>query len=292
MITAESRQLFTSPLLRIEAYDCAGHSHAEEEAASRHEIVFLRRGLFERADSGGRTLADATQALFFNKGQPYRITHPVEGGDRCVIFGLRPAALADLLGTIDPAAGQSERPFRASARLIDPRLQMWQVHIAQAAHQIGDSNPLMIEESSMRLISAVLGGSSSRERQSRPRTEQAHAEIVHQTRLVLGRRYTEKLSLEQIARTVHTSPFHLARIFRRLTGLPIHRYLHRLRLLAALDSAADRFPSLATLALDSGFASHSHLSSAFRAEFGLSPSQFRLADTTQAIQEMSKILKA
>jgi AraC-like DNA-binding protein len=45
------------------------------------------------------------------------------------------------------------------------------------------------------------------------------------------------------------------------------------------------------IALDLGFASHSHFSTAFLREFGITPSQFRLTATTRRVREMSRILK-
>ena len=45
------------------------------------------------------------------------------------------------------------------------------------------------------------------------------------TRVVLARRLCDKLSLTEIARAVFSSPFHLARIFRRETGVSLHRQL-------------------------------------------------------------------
>src|SRR5262249_18771934 len=97
--------------------------------------------------------------------------------------------------------------------------------------------------------------------------------------------------LDDVARAVHTSPFHLARLFGERTGLPVHRYLTQLRLRAALDRLAGGASDLTALALDLGFSSHSHFADAFRREFGRTPSDVRkIAGRTLA--EMSKNLKA
>ncbi len=85
------------------------------------------------------------------------------------------------------------------------------------------------------------------------------------------------LCLTEIAAAFGMSPFTLCRVFHRHAGLPVHRYRVRLRLRHALDRLAGGERDLTGLALDLGFSDHSHLTNAFRAEFGVPPSAFRAA---------------
>ena len=79
----------------------------------------------------------------------------------------------------------------------------------------------------------------------------------------------------------------MARVFRQRTGVPLHRYLTRLRLRAALERLAGGVIDLTALALDLGFSSHSHFSDSFRREFARTPSDVR----RDALREMSKNLE-
>ncbi|MGH9769987.1 MAG: helix-turn-helix transcriptional regulator [Blastocatellia bacterium] len=79
------------------------------------------------------------------------------------------------------------------------------------------------------------------------------------------------LTLDDIARAVGASPFHLARLFQRRTGAPVHRYLTCLRLRASLERLADGASDLAALAFELGFSIHSHFTDSFRREFGRAP---------------------
>jgi AraC-like DNA-binding protein len=81
--------------------------------------------------------------------------------------------------------------------------------------------------------------------------------------------------LDEVARAVHCSPFHLARQFRAATGETIARHLLRLRLSLALERIAAGETSLARLASDLGFAHHSHFTDRFHAMFATTPSQLR-----------------
>jgi len=82
-------------------------------------------------------------------------------------------------------------------------------------------------------------------------------------------------SLLDIADAVSSSPFHLARSFRRQTGLSLHQYRQYLRLAAALGRLADGDQDLAGLAHDLGFCSQSHLGAVFRREAGVTLGQAR-----------------
>jgi AraC-like DNA-binding protein len=72
-----------------------------------------------------------------------------------------------------------------------------------------------------------------------------------------------------------TSPFHLARTFRAEAGLPVHQFLLRLRTTTVLARLGDPSLPLSVLAHELGFASHAHLTTAFRRVFGVAPSWVR-----------------
>ena len=99
-------------------------------------------------------------------------------------------------------------------------------------------------------------------------------------------------SLEQLARQLHVSPFHLARVFRAHTGFSLHGYRLQLRLRAALARVLDGEDDLAALACELGFASHSHLTDRFRQAFERSPSALRRAAATGCAGELRTIVEA
>jgi AraC-like DNA-binding protein len=91
---------------------------------------------------------------------------------------------------------------------------------------------------------------------------------------------------------LHTSAFHLGRIFRAHTGFPLHAYRTQLRLRLALDRLAERPSDLAALALDLGFNSHSHFTDTFRAAFFITPSDARVALDPGVRSELRKSVEA
>jgi AraC-like DNA-binding protein len=109
---------------------------------------------------------------------------------------------------------------------------------------------------------------------ARARTEQDHTEIVEAAKAALTDAPGRRVTLADLARRVYASPFHLARVFRERTGFSVHGYQTQLRLRLALDALHDGC-EIGDLALELGFSSHSHFTSAFRASFGRPPSAVR-----------------
>src|SRR5262249_444390 len=140
-------------------------------------------------------------------------------------------------------------------------------------------NALAIEETCASLLTEALANADEEQNmgpgKTRDGTRKAHRDLVDATRVMLPRRFREKLTLADLSPPVYSSSFHLARIFRRETGLSLHRQLTRLRLRHALEHLANGKPDLTMLALDLGFSSHAHFSHAFRREFGSAPSEIR-----------------
>ncbi|MCI0638259.1 MAG: AraC family transcriptional regulator, partial [Gemmataceae bacterium] len=135
------------------------------------------------------------------------------------------------------------------------------------------------DATALQLVADVLQAAFARQelprKRSRNGTQADHAGRAEAAKTYLASRLDQRITLDDVARAVHASPFHLCRIFQKHTGVPIHRYLAQLRLRAALERLQDGADDLTALALDLGFSSHSHFTDAFRREFGRPPSVVR-----------------
>jgi len=109
----------------------------------------------------------------------------------------------------------------------------------------------------------------------KPETRSAHSPsygrlMQQHVNAALGRPFR----LDEIASAVALSPYTASRVFHREAGLPLRIYNRRLRLRTALARIADRH-ALSQVALELGFFDHAHFTKAFRAEFGMTPSEWR-----------------
>lgn len=301
-MSLESDTLYQSEILSLTDVRCRPHDSCPggEEAAATNEIVFPRRGCFVRHVGRRRMVADANTVLFFRKDEGYHVSHPVSGGDDCTCLSFAPDVLADAFGTFDPSVADGpDDPFRGTRTLSGTDVLVTLHHLRRAAGQLRcsavGSSTLVVEEAAIRLLerlARVAAQSMARTNgPTRAATTHAHRELVETARILLSECLGGTLTLPGIARRVHSSPFHLARIFRRMTGLSLHRYLTRLRLRAAIERLAEGESDLTALALDLGFASHSHFSDVFRREFRLTPRAFRHRLRSKDDREISTILK-
>lgn len=98
---------------------------------------------------------------------------------------------------------------------------------------------------------------------------------VEQMACFIAQRYTERMTVEMIGRTVGLHPNYAMSIFHKAFGTTLidyltqHRVSHAQRLLATSDM------KIVQVALDSGFGSISRFNDAFRRECGCSPREYR-----------------
>ena len=83
------------------------------------------------------------------------------------------------------------------------------------------------------------------------------------------------VSLADLAAAADLSPYHFAREFKRSTGETAHGMLRRLRMETAATLLRATPHSVASVALDVGYASPSRFAAAFRKHTGVSPTVFR-----------------
>ncbi|MFM7033630.1 MAG: helix-turn-helix domain-containing protein [Planctomycetia bacterium] len=92
-------------------------------------------------------------------------------------------------------------------------------------------------------------------------------------------------SLNDMALRVGLSPSHFAKKFRQSTGLSLHRFINRRRILRSLDMLKRPSQSLAGVSLDLGFSSQSHFTRLFSGLTGITPAKYR-KQYTRAIGSM------
>lgn len=273
--------LWDEPSLTVVDFACRANPHGEgaEEVSTQHTVVFPRGGAFFRRRGRQRALADPTQVVFFTEGQSYRFAHPLPGGDDCTSLRVPPATLLEAARAHarrppeDPAApfAVPQAPATARASLLH--------HALVAGLRRRTLSPLAAQELALTLLDAAVGAAHATPAgrgATAPRAlSPAQRELAEAARLALAARPQSPPSLDGLAARLGCSPYHLCRTFSRAHAMPMRRYLDRLRLRLALPRLAAGEPDLTGLALDMGYADHSHFSNAFRREFGLPPSAAR-----------------
>ena len=261
------RRFFDHPAVRIEgAAARAGRNCRTPEALTPElQIVLTLRGAFVYERGSSHSLLTANQALFIAPGDVSRDRFVDENPLDYMLVTPHPELVGALVGERVAAEMRKMRDTHvsgASARLQHAASALWNLH-QRGLHERAEA-----EESAVGLLSLLFASPAPRGRAGKGQSTLIGAakELISAGR--------ERWSLTGIAAQLQVSPAYLTDLFRRHEGVSIARYQRRLRLSRALLELPHT-EDIAALALDLGFSSHAHFSTAFRATYGETPSRYR-----------------
>jgi AraC family transcriptional regulator len=284
------RMLLRTPLIEWQQIETLAASAplAHEHLVVSPRLVLPLTSHFEAQIGGARFVCDALGALWLTPERGYRLRHATVGqrSDLLVLNPVQKRACAG--GLSDELSDQltdertdertEERTEELSADLlaalgasrrlaVDASLHAALAH-CRAAYAQGAVDALKVEETLFAALPvadaaahATIGGTIRR--------------AVERAREAIAAEPERNASLATIARLAACSPFHLARSFRRCTGRSLHGHRNELRMALAVERLCDGDTDLARLALDLGFAGHSHFGAVFRRRFGTPPGVMR-----------------
>ena len=272
------RVIFETPIVNIGAFRCAvDHPSFEDSGPARHCcFVFPRTAVAIEHENERPFAANPSVVTFYNRGQAYRRKAISPAGDRCDWFAVPAEVARDAVREFDPdVEARPEHPFRMPRGWSDPAAYLLQRQLFRRVSSARNPDSLFVEEQVMGLLYTILRATYRRA----PSRRKPPPDAVHHIEAVLSQRWDQPLRLADLAKEAGLSVYHLCRTFRRLTGTSIHRYQNSLRLHSALEPLCESERPLIDIALDAGFSSHSHFTSAFHAGFGQAPSQVRRSST-------------
>ena len=124
------------------------------------------------------------------------------------------------------------------------------------------------------LLSQLLVLYCRRSPESIPETS-SNLKLVQEIRQYLEDNYNQRCELDSLAQRFHLSQSHMSHLFRRVTGSSIIAYLTDFRLAAAKHCLLETDWDIRKVAESCGFTDHSNFGRTFKANTGMSPTQFR-----------------
>jgi AraC-like DNA-binding protein len=244
-------------------------------------VVFPRHAVCIQHDGGSPVVANRQVTTLYNDGQHYQRKELSDYGDQSIWLRFRKAEVIEALVAAGRAHAQIEKqPFAWTHSHCDARTYL--LHRELSMSLVSGTAPdfLQITETSLQLLQRVVSGTPADPVRdvtaARSATGVRHRRLVNRCEELLTTHFHQRLTLESIATQLATTPFHLSRIFSRITGRTIHQQLLELRLRCAVDRMIDAPENRITdVSLDLGFSTPSHFSQAFRKHFGITPRQFR-----------------
>ena len=282
------RTLFENETLQIGRFEVRPVSDAcgEVERQDSHVVVLPVSGLFSRHDSPGRNvIGTPSHAVLVAANTPYRISFPGAIGDRALTLRFGEALALD--GVACHGAGEdtaSHGLLPAGAMML--RNLLWRrLERAEVDEFEVEATGLDLLDISLR---SMRRGNARLRRSAQPRRMRAIARVKEAVALAPA----ESWSVAKLASIASLSPFHLCHVFRQMTGTSIYDYVLRERLAGALNAVLDGADDLTAIALDAGFASHSHFTARFRRFFGCTPTALRRGMTIERVAQLRKIVTA
>ena len=151
-------------------------------------------------------------------------------------------------------------------RLCDTRAGLLATRLFRESKRKTPQLPLLVEGLVLEILATMVPDSESE--RSKPRW-------VAKVQEILQEEFSQKHTLEEIARRLELHPVYLTRAFRRFTGESPGQCLNRIRVRAALERLANTEMSITEIALVTGFSDQSHLTRALKQHTGITPAAFR-----------------
>ena len=234
---------------------------AFEEQHTFVSIGVVVDGFFQYRSAYGSQLMSPGSLVLGSPGQSFECSHNHGAGDRCL-------ALYYALEFFERAkltASFSTQFIPAIANLTP-----W---IVQARRAIDSPDSPALEEIAYGLPAAVLELGLTP--QSTPAATAADERRVLSVVRFIEANLGQPLPLARLAAIAKMSEFHFLRIFKEVMQVTPHQYILRARLRKAALRLKRGSNKVLEVALDAGFGDLSNFNHAFRAEFGVSPTEFR-----------------
>jgi len=285
-VDATRATLFEGDNLQIGQFEARPVSDAlgEVEWQGSNVVVLPVSGVFSKHDAPGRhVIGTPSHAVFVAADTPYRISFPGAVGDRALTLRFGHALAADQLC--------SNSEGMASHGLLPPGAMLLR-NLLWKRLESAEADEFEAEALGLDLLDISLRSMRTCGRTVRRSAQVRRMRAIERVKEAVSLAPADGWNLAKLAKVANLSPFHLCHVFRQMVGTAIYDYVLQERLARTLDVILDGGHDLTAIALDAGFASHSHFTARFRRFFGCTPTALRRVATTEQIAEFRKIMTA
>lgn len=288
---AEVTKLLQTSRLTVGVFRCPPGDAAWRSTnyiGDRAHVVFPNTAVVIRQQGKEPVLTTPNNTVFYDADQLYDRELRSERGDECVFIALSDEALRELADDKGVLLLDAARRLRSTHAPMHRRTYLAQ-HLLVRRLRGRQLRKRDADRYALELVRTTLKQPLAAPRARRKQTAVAHRALAEAAKESLSKSLEQPLPVHDLACALHTSPFHLARVFRAETGFSLEGYRRALRLKAALERLPESADSLTALALELGFASHSHFTETFRREFGVAPSVVRDDRQTEALLDATTL---
>lgn len=244
-------------------------------------IAFHRTSVRMRIGAHAPEVITPNHVSFYNVGDRYTRQATGNEGDECDWIAISPAYLRQLApGKFDHLPDEKLFAYSSSPTCPETFLAEHEL-FTHVQNEISTLSSARIDDAVAPLIVRVLADASrfharghASRRKPRPTCRRRRERIVEDAKAILARDCAAEVSVFNLAHQLHCSAAHLSRTFHAVTGSRLNAYRQDLRLRKGIVLLEDTDMEIGDIALQLGFSSHSHFTSAFHRRFGINPSAY------------------
>ena len=248
----------------------------KSEAPVDYEVIFLFDGSLTIETSGSTELLSSGQSVLLNPADSNRLSgKSVE----ILQLSLAPAFVSDHGVRMHLLGAGALVVFAQQSIAKDARLQEWARSLATELKEERPGGDIVISALVEQILVHLLRHYANMRRSHNLELSRAGLvdRRIRRSVELMHAQLAAELSLKEIAAASYLSPFHFARVFKKLTGTTPYSYLAAIRTSHAELLLAKPDLSIAEIGALVGYSSPSHFTKAFRQATGLTPRAFRNA---------------
>lgn len=253
----------TKQIVAASAVTRAVHRHARFT-----EMLYVYQGAGQYV-AGGYSYAIRTgDVLLYNQGDLHEVTSSLHHEIGTYCFGLSNLRLGRL------AEGHFSDPEHGFVRPAADEIDHIQ-SLCELIYRHAERHSAYADELVSHLLPALVLLSANLPPDERAADQPHNLVLANRIRQYIGTHFTEQLTLEDIGQALSMSPYHLAHIFKDMTGMsPIH-YMIRCRVGEAQNLLISTDYSATQIAAIVDYANVNHFNAIFAKLVGLPPIRYR-----------------
>ena len=277
-MNATVRTLYKSDSFEVTDFVCrcteCGFSGVEYQ--NKFSICYVRRGSFLFKIFSDELECFNNRFLINKPGFTHRVKHYHSQADECLIIGFTPAfhdQIRDVYG-LSLNGFLNDREIHSVLLNSSPETE-YLIYRLKKILKLKDPDKLEMDGIILELTDKIFHLDDLKGIIISEKHRQAWLPAIEKSREWVQENFAEEITMEQLARVSHMSPFHFNRVFKQITRVSPYQYLLNFRMHHASHLLKTTDNTVSDICWSVGFNSLDHFSYAFKSISGFSPQHFR-----------------
>lgn len=281
---ADIHTLFESDFYRILDFHChcKDHGTSPVEHSKTFSISYVRKGNF-LFNVFRNSLDSFTGCILVSKPDYERtVSHVHTTPDECTIIDFKDEFYFEwIIPYYNRTGFFSNNDLHSTLVRTDTILEFLHFMMMQSLKKPSVSK-LQIDHYVIEILENTLGRITDYhpEKKLHSSLKRNHLYTIEEAKAFIAHNFMDDISLNEIAKHCHVSPFHFSRLFKTFTSYAPHRFLLDMRLLNASRLLSETELPVSDVAFTSGFNSIEHFTATFKKNYGVPPNGYRQKQIT------------